>query len=142
METRALLVVALLAGCASEPADAWVGGYDVHITERAWVCEEPSGPPARTDESVRTWMLEPAGPSAVLVPGLCPLRFELDTATRGHLAPGSCSFVTDAGSPGTATVVDGSINRDGDAIWGTVRLEIQVGASCARTALDFDGLRY
>ena len=139
MRINVFLGVLLLAGCASEPVDPWLGGYDVAITERAWPCADLSAMP-REAVSRRTWMVEHDGADVIVVPGSCSQRYRVHTPTRAELEPRTCEVT--AGVRTHVEMLGGHLYRDGARIWGTVRLEMSADGQCAYVEADVQGERY
>jgi hypothetical protein len=135
---RKLLGVALLlAGCAAEPADMWVGEWDVTVAERLEPC---GGGEVTSQSSERTMTIErnAAGP---FIAGRCRIGLRVLSATYATVAPGECSFVSDTGAVVEAEYLSGAFDRDGDRLTGAWGARLVVDGVCYTSDADIEGVR-
>lgn len=133
-----VLVLGLLFGaCAAEPADLWVGEWDLTLSNRL----EPCGggePITGTEEVTMRIERNAAGP---FIAGRCRIGLRVLSATYATIAPGECSYVSSTGAVVEAEYLSGSLTRDGDTLTGEWGLRADIDGACFTASTGLDGVR-
>lgn len=138
---RKIVLVAVCAaiwgGCASSPADIWVGEYDSYLLHDPWTCD---GEALEDGSEPATVVLTRSG-NDLLMQGRCPFPLRVLSATSAEFVPYECARIV-SGREVQTRVVGGALSLDGVRLSGMLSLElVAADGECVRDDVAITGDR-
>lgn len=128
---------AIWGGCASSPADIWVGEYDSYLLHDPWTCD---GEALEDGSEPATVVLTRSG-NDLLMEGRCPFPLRVLSATSAEFATYGCYRIV-SGQETHTRVVGGSLSLDGVRLSGNLSLELTTPeGGCVRDEILITGDR-
>lgn len=132
-------IAAVLVSCGT-PADAWLGEWEVSITETNFLCDDPgAGPMMRSD--VSTWRIAKDS-IGYHIAGRCRIPLAGVTEDRARFSPSTCDTVLPSGQHVVVETFGGLLARTTDRFEGDQQARVTFDdGSCLNLDSEFVGFR-